>query len=90
MKIPLYTFLFLFCATGPLFAQQATVKGRVVETNSGEALPNVTVQILNSPFKTETTATGTFNITGSRLPQGEQVIAVSKQGYMAKRIPVVV
>jgi|TARA_R100000479_G_scaffold68390_1_gene32532 hypothetical protein len=73
-----------------LQAQDAVLKGRIVDTNSSEPLPDVEVRIQSSNFNTVTTSEGIFNITGSDLPQGEQVLLVNKVGYHGQRIPIII
>ncbi|HBY67777.1 MAG TPA: hypothetical protein DEG69_08510, partial [Flavobacteriaceae bacterium] len=73
-----------------LQAQDAVLKGRIVDTNSSEPLPDVEVRIQSSNFNTVTTSEGIFNITGSDLPQGEQVLLVNKVGYHGQRIQIII
>jgi len=87
-------FIFTFCVAliggFSLIAQNATVKGRVVETNSSEAIPDVDVQIQASIFNSMSNASGEFSITGNELPQGEQILVISKDGYITLRIPITI
>ena len=71
-------------------SQEATVKGKVVDVNSTEAIPGVEIRILNSVFSTETDNLGLFSITGNNLPQGEQVLIVNKADYVLQRIPITI
>ncbi len=73
-----------------LFAQEAIVKGRVVDTHSSEVISEVNVGIQASGFSTITDTQGLFNITGANLPQGEQVLLVTKEGYNSQRIRVTI
>jgi hypothetical protein len=87
-------FIFTFCigllGSFSLFAQDAIVKGRVVDTNSSEVIPDVEISIQASIYSTMTDANGLFSITGTNLPQGEQVLLVSKSGYNSQRIPITI
>ncbi len=85
----IFTLLVLFSGFS-LFAQEPIITGRVLDTNSSEPIPDVDVSILNSIFSTTTNAEGTFSFSQESLPQGEQVLKVSKAGYVALRIPVTI
>ena len=80
------TVLTLFTVT----AQEAVVKGRIIDANSNEPLPNVEVRVLESVFSTATNAKGLFTFTSTDLPQGEQVMVVSKSGFLTQQIKIVV
>ena len=82
MKQFIFTLWIGLLGSSSLFAQDAIVKGRIVDTNSSEPLPDVEVRIQSSDFNTVTTSEGIFSITGSDLPQGEQVLLVTKPGYI--------
>ncbi|RMA65842.1 TonB-dependent receptor [Ulvibacter antarcticus] len=90
MRKFMYPLLVTLFGSFSLFAQNAIVKGRIVDTNSSEVVPNVEVNIQGSIFATTTDAEGLFNIVNEDLPQGEQVLLVSKIGYMAQRIPITI
>ncbi|MCW9037946.1 hypothetical protein, partial [Altibacter sp.] len=62
-----------FCSFSGL-AQDAIVKGRIVDTKSSEVIPDVEVRILGSIYNTMTDAEGLFTISGTDIPQGEQVL----------------
>jgi len=90
MKKFIFTFgVILICALSSL-AQDTTVKGRVVDTNSSEVIPDVDVRIRGVNFSDVTDELGLFNFTSTRLPQGEQVLLVSKSGYIAQRIAITI
>ncbi len=90
MKQFIFTLWIGLLGSSSLFAQDAIVKGRIVDTNSSEPLPDVEVRIQSSDFNTVTTSEGIFSITGSDLPQGEQVLLVTKPGYINQRIPIII
>ena len=71
-------------------AQNSVVMGKVLDTNSSEPIPDVTVNIQNSIFSTTTDAEGGFSFSQESLPQGEQVLEISKEGYTALKIPVTI
>ncbi len=82
--------LFVLFLSGVAIAQDAVVKGRVVDTNSDEAISGAEVRIQGSQLGTETDTEGLFSITGTDLPQGEQVLIVSKEDYLLQRIPITI
>ncbi len=80
----------VFLAGLSSFAQEAIVYGRILDTNSSEPIPDVKVSIRNSIFSTVTNAEGTFSFTQETLPQGEQILEISKLGYTSLKIPVTI
>ncbi|MDC8000976.1 TonB-dependent receptor [Aequorivita todarodis] len=72
------------------FAQEAIVKGRVLETNSYEPIPDVGISIQGSSFNTTTDALGEFNFLQENLPQGQQILIVSKSGYITLKLPIII
>ncbi|NND88361.1 MAG: carboxypeptidase-like regulatory domain-containing protein, partial [Flavobacteriaceae bacterium] len=90
MKKFFVTFCLVFFATASAFAQDAVVKGRIVDANSSEPVPDVDVRIQSSIYATMTDALGLFSITGNEMPLGEQVLIVSKNGYNTQRIPITI
>ena len=68
---------------------QTIVRGSVVDAVSGEPIPDVTVDIENTLLTTKTDALGVFSFT-SNVPLGEQVLILSKIGYLTARYPIVV
>jgi hypothetical protein len=73
-----------------LLAQDAIIKGRVVDTNSSEAIPGVEIRILSSDYNTQTDEKGMFLITSNTLPQGEQILVISKLNYITQSIPITI
>ena len=73
-----------------LLAHDANIKGRVVDTNSSEAIPSVEIRILSSDYNTQTDEKGMFLITSNTLPQGEQILVVSKLDYITQSIPITI
>ncbi|MBT0606974.1 TonB-dependent receptor [Aequorivita echinoideorum] len=87
-------FIFSFCTvlllSASAFAQNAVVKGRVIDDNSSEPVPDVEISIQESIYTTKTNAEGLFSFTQTDLPQGEQVLEISKVGYVTLTIPVTI
>ncbi|WP_375237810.1 carboxypeptidase regulatory-like domain-containing protein [Aurantibacter sp.] len=89
MKKILTTFLFGIFSMSVALAQQTIVKGSVVDGVTGEPLENVIVKIEETKQETTTNGLGEFVFTPT--PElGEQTLVLSKDGYVAKRYPIVV
>lgn len=71
-------------------AQDAIVKGRVIDTHSSEVISEVQIRILSFDLETNTDEDGLFLIQGSNLPQGEQILVVSKVNYVTQSIPITI
>lgn len=71
------------------FAQQTLIKGSVKDAVTKEPIPNVTITIEETGDFVVTDSNGEF-VFSSNVPLGEQVLRVSKEGYMPKRYPIVV
>lgn len=78
--------LLTFCTA---FAQQTVVKGSVKDLTSNQALAEVTVTFEGMLLSTQTDALGVF-VFSSDVPLGEQVLSLTKQGYLVARYPIVV
>lgn len=77
-----------FCAFYTTFAQ-TVVKGSVKDAITNEPLPDVTITIEETQQSTQTDALGEFSFT-DKVPLGEQVLRLSKIGFVTKRYPIVV
>lgn len=71
-------------------AQDAIVKGRVLETNSFEPIPDVEINIQASIFNAVTNPVGEFYFLHENLPLGQQILIVSKSGYITLKLPIVI
>lgn len=71
------------------FAQQTIIKGSVKDAVTGQLLPNVTITIEGTSQTTTTDASGEFTFT-QNVPLGEQVLSLSRNGYLNARFPIVV
>ena len=89
MKKSLLIFLFGLFSVCTAIAQQTTVKGSVKDAASQEPLPDVLVTIEGTEISTTTDATGAF-IFDAVLPLGEQVLRLTKLGYLPNRYPIVI
>jgi len=90
MKKIIFTLCIALVSSFTLFAQDAVIKGRVVDTHSGEVIPEIDVRILSSNIHTTTDSEGLFNLTGTDFPQGEQILVVSKLNYITQSIPITI
>ncbi|WP_338732503.1 carboxypeptidase regulatory-like domain-containing protein [Mangrovimonas cancribranchiae] len=89
MKKSLFIFLFGILATFTAAAQETVVKGSVTEGDSYEPIPDVTVTIEGTSVSTTTDTSGEFQFL-QEVPLGEQVLQISKNGYVSKRYPIIV
>ena len=72
----------------PVIAQ-TSVKGTVIDRITSEKLTEVTVVLEGSNQTTQTNATGAFLLT-QNIPVGDQILTISKNGYVTRRFPVVI
>ena len=71
-------------------AQQTIIKGIIVDNISGESISEAIVEIHKTDKFTKTNSFGEFEFNTALLPSGEQVLTISKQGYMTKYFPIVI
>ena len=89
MKQNCIIFLIGFLSYFTAFAQQTVVKGSVNDLTSNQPLAGVVITFEGALLSTDTDASGGF-VFSSNIPLGEQVLSLSKDGYMAARYPIVV
>ena len=85
-----FVLLLLICSCWGIYSQITTVKGRVLDSNSSNAIDGAEVQLLSSHFKTKTNSDGRFSFPNDHLPRGEQVLEITKVGYTTIRIPITI
>ncbi|WP_339894597.1 TonB-dependent receptor [uncultured Algibacter sp.] len=84
------TLIFLFgFFTMSLYSQQTLIKGSVKDAASFQPILNVTITLEESNLSTLTDVQGEF-IFSSNIPLGEQILKISKTGYIIKRFPIIV
>ncbi|WP_027137864.1 TonB-dependent receptor [Gaetbulibacter saemankumensis] len=71
------------------YAQQTLIKGSVKDAVSFKPIPEVTILIENTEHTALTDANGAF-VFAVNVPLGEQILKISKGGYISKRYPIVV
>ncbi|MGB1307550.1 MAG: TonB-dependent receptor [Oceanihabitans sp.] len=89
MKKSLFILLFGIFFSMNMFAQQTIVTGSVKQPVTLEGISNVTVTIEKSKLSTQTDELGVFTF-NSDLPLGEQVLRLTKEGFVMQRYPIVV
>ena len=89
MKKSLIILLFGVFSSIAMVAQNTIIKGSVKDAVSSQPISNVTITIEETDQSTLTDISGEFNFS-SNVPLGEQVLKISKVGYVTKRYPIVV
>ncbi|WP_299108753.1 carboxypeptidase regulatory-like domain-containing protein [uncultured Winogradskyella sp.] len=89
MKKSLFILLFGVLSSFTMMAQNTIIKGSVRDAVTLEPIPDVTITIEETQQATLTDGLGEF-IFSSNVPLGEQVLKISKTGYVTKRYPIVV
>lgn len=77
-------FLMLICAVH-ITAQELSVSGKVIDAETGEALPGVNIVIVGTTQGTTTDANGNFEI---KVPSANSILEFSYLGYNVERINV--
>jgi len=67
--------------------QEIRIRGIIKDATTAAAIPEVVIRILKTDLHTSSTPTGTFELKG-KLPDGNQTLVFSKQGYLELRLPV--
>lgn len=89
MKKSLLIFLLGIFSVFTAFSQQTIITGSVKEAVTNEPIPNVTITIEETQQSLQTNDLGVFTFS-TNVPLGEQVLRISKEGYVTKRYPIVV
>ncbi|MCU1311629.1 MAG: hypothetical protein JWO20_2754, partial [Candidatus Angelobacter sp.] len=66
-------------------AHAGEIHGKVVDSNGGEALGRVSVAVLDTKFRTQTSVTGEFVIAG--IPAGNYTLRIEAVGYRFRAVP---
>ncbi|MCB4806957.1 TonB-dependent receptor [Tamlana sp. 62-3] len=83
--IPLLFGIFSLAA----YCQNPTVKGSILDGYSYQPIENATITIKATNDFVLTNLNGEFNFENN-LPLGEQMLQISKTGYLDKRIPIII
>ncbi|MFD2724986.1 carboxypeptidase-like regulatory domain-containing protein [Hyunsoonleella rubra] len=70
-------------------SQETVVKGSVKDAVSFQPILNVTVELEGTELVTLTDVQGEF-VFNLNVPFGEQILKISKTGYVAKRFPIII
>ncbi len=89
MKKQILSFLFVCFASLYSFAQQTTIRGVVNNMLTSQPIDAVLVQLEGTELSTLTDAQGAFAFLLD-VPLGEQMLVLSKDGYLNVRYPIVV
>ena len=89
MKKQILSFLFVCFASLYSFAQQTTIRGVVNDMLTSQPIDAVLVQLEGTELSTLTDAQGAFAFLLD-VPLGEQMLVLSKDGYLNVRYPIVV
>ena len=90
MRKFIFTLAVVYISGTILHAQEAVIKGRLVDTYSSGVITDVQIHILSSNFETKTDMKGLFALIGSDFPKGEQILVVSKLNYITQCIPITI
>ncbi len=89
MKKQFFSFLFVCFNLFFVFAQQTVVKGLVKDMLTDQPIIGVLVNFEGTQLTTYTNELGAFEFS-SGLPLGEQILTLSKVGYLNARYPIIV
>lgn len=78
LKLKFWLFAALLCLFSTAYAQNITVKGRVISKTTGNALQGATASVKGSTLSTTTGADGNFTLS---IPQKSATIVVSYVGF---------
>jgi len=88
MKIFLFI-LFWSSISSALFAQEFSLRGSLVDAQSGKELSGAKLRLENSVFETQSNENGEFVMSGN-LPTGEKVLLIELLDYKTQRLPVLI
>ena len=85
------TLLFIFFSffTMVVFSQETLVKGSVIDVLTFKPIESVKVTIEGTDINVLSDILGEFEF-NTNIPLGEQVLVISKLGYISKRFPIIV
>ncbi|MGB7787111.1 MAG: hypothetical protein WBL27_13500, partial [Salinimicrobium sp.] len=75
---------FFFVCLGSSSLSAQVVKGRLLEERSAAPVPGVQVEIAGTALRETTDPEGYFTFSGD-LPQGEQILILSKNAFFTRR-----
>lgn len=87
-KLLLVTLIGIFCSFN-LIAQESSVLGVIKESNSNDPVPEVIIAIEGTKISTLSDSSGSFKLSGE-IPFGEQILILTKSGYITNRYPLII
>ena len=75
---------------GVASAQQTDVIGAILEIDTEQPIPGITISIEGTSVKVLTDEQGKFTFAFQDLPLGEQILAVNSINYESKRFPIII
>ncbi len=89
MKKTVLTLLFGLVCVLFMHAQQTVVKGQVIDSDTTNPIPGVSVSIEGTKLAQQTNEQGEFNFS-SNVPLGNQQLIITKEGYLFKQLAILV
>lgn len=86
MKYIIFRFLLAFAVLPAI--SQTSVRGTVIDRITSDKLPEVRVVLEGTSQSTQTDVAGAF-VLNQNVPVGDQILTISKNGYVTRRFPVV-
>lgn len=81
----LLAFVFALTPTTDIVAQEGTVRGQVIDAESGESLPGVNVAVQGTTIGTTTNTEGSYELT---IPSLQDTLVFSFVGFRTREIPI--
>ena len=85
----LTSIILLLYAQNVVFSQKEYVSGKIINKETSEKISNAIITIRSSSKLTKTDLKGEFKLS-KKLPLGEQVLKIEKEGFITKKIPIVI
>ncbi|TYB76021.1 TonB-dependent receptor [Bizionia saleffrena] len=89
MSKSIFIILYGLISCVSVLAQETNVKGSVKDAVTGQPIPEVIITIEGTLLKEQTNGFGEF-IFKVGVPLGEQILKISKTGFLPKRYPIVI
>lgn len=86
----LFTLTICFAYVSLAIAQHTIVRGKIVDNNTEQVIPEVEVFIENSIFSQLTDSNGEFSFSGQKIPLGEEVLILRRSDYETQLLPIVI
>ena len=80
---------YVFLLFSGVMWSQAQIKGTIIDAITSQPLPEVSIKIQGANSNTKTDALGVFILNNIEL-YGDQILIVEKNGFVTKRLPVII